>query len=206
VQTPGNCVVIISLGSGGPSGLSNFVFSPLDAGPLVTLAPPTGSALTVPAISKGIYSVRTTSPLPDGNYTAVNSGGVDVQSTTASFIVPPFIVWTDQTNFLNKTIDRTQGLTVHWSGGDTRSYVVIAGDTGFTNGRGIDGGVEFVCAAPTNAGEFTVPPSVLLALPPEPVGELLVGSSAIPQIVSVPGLDAALVLPSSEAISAVSWK
>jgi hypothetical protein len=48
--------------------------------------------------------------------------------------------------------------------------------------------VSFVCNAPVSAGQFTVPPSVLLALP-SGTGSLSVENSTNPQTFTATGLD-----------------
>jgi hypothetical protein len=58
------------------------------------------------------------------------------------------------------------------------------------NGVGI-GSVNFYCNAPSNAGQLTIPPSILLALPPAG-GKLIVMNSTAPQSFTATGVDLGL--------------
>ncbi len=58
-------------------------------------------------------------------------------------------------------MDRSQGLTVKWTGGNPGSYVYISGGTGA--GAKF---VSFLCLALADDGQFTVPAHILSALPP----------------------------------------
>jgi hypothetical protein len=59
---------------------------------------------------------------------------------------------------------------------------------------GINGNGNFACNAPAAAGQFTIPPEVLVPLGNAgPGGSLLVQVSAYPQPISAPGLDAGFV-------------
>jgi hypothetical protein len=70
----------------------------------------------------------------------------------------PLIVWTNQN--AAATVNRTQGLTVTWTGGSPGSYVFISGNATSGTASG-----SFSCYAPQSAGTFTVPSYILLGLP-----------------------------------------
>jgi hypothetical protein len=57
-------------------------------------------------------------------------------------------------------VDRTQGLTVTWTGGNPGTFVFIGGSltaSGLTAAYG--------CRVPVEAGQFTVPSYILLGMP-----------------------------------------
>ena len=94
-------------------------------------------------------------------------------------------------------LDRTQGLTVTWTGGDPNGYVNIVGtsinSTGGTNLTGI-----FSCSAPISAGQFFVPDFVTRSMPltastaPQPpIGVVSIWNYAV-QPITIPGVDIAL--------------
>jgi hypothetical protein len=76
--------------------------------------------------------------------------------------VPAPLAWPDVQSFI--TVNRTSGVTVNWTGGDPGSYVTISG---LSVGRGTSGSLYgyFMCTAAASAGTFTVPATVLQALP-----------------------------------------
>jgi hypothetical protein len=89
------------------------------------------------------------------------NGGADVLGLTASVTVPGPLTWTNRDQLT--TVDRSQPLTVNWSGAVTGQPLEIfgVGSDLPTNSSAL-----FVCVAPSGASSFTVPPQVLSALPP----------------------------------------
>jgi uncharacterized protein (TIGR03437 family) len=144
----------------------NGPFSPtfLNAGASITLTPPSGAALTLAAQGVGVYgSASSSTALASGTWSFSNgAGGSGVGPLSFTFPVPEQITWSNQAAVSpdHGAIDRTQPLTITWSGGDANGYVDI-------QGAGSAGGyiVGFECAAPTSAGQFTIPSSILLAMP-----------------------------------------
>jgi len=82
------------------------------------------------------------------------------------------------------SVTRAQGATVSWSGGFTNGFVQVTGSGGAP-------AVKFICYAPTSAGHLTVPPSILLAVPPGP-GSISVVDATSGQTISASGLDLGL--------------
>jgi hypothetical protein len=75
------------------------------------------------------------------------------------------------------TVNRSQDMTVTWTGGDQDAFVDIGGASyNSIGGRLLTG--SFNCTAPAPAGKFTVPAAVLLALPP--TGSLSIGGITVP--------------------------
>ncbi len=163
--------VLSGTGSGlsiGGCGLSQFtpnngpVPPPtgLDAG-TITVTGPDGSPVTLTLLSSaGKYNAILSSMLPTGAaYVFNGSGGADVGPFTATVSLPnPLLVWTNPE--AAATVTRSQGVTVTWSGGIPGSYVIIGGNSGspYTT-------ASFRCLVPQSAGQFTVPPYVLLGMP-----------------------------------------
>jgi uncharacterized protein (TIGR03437 family) len=203
----GSCLVTINMNDHGNG--NNPAYTGLNAGMSVTLLPPSGSVLTLtPANGVGDYtdSANPASLLPAGVYTASNgAGGTGVGPFSVNFTVAPFVTWTNESSYANTAIDRTQSLIVQWSGGSASTYVDIVGSTQFGGSGPTGGSIQFECSAPQNTGQFTIPPSVLLALPPEPGGTFQV-STIGGGVIQVPGFDTALFSTSNASSVSVSWK
>jgi hypothetical protein len=158
VPSPGGCVVTQAvLGTPAPS------FTGLDPG-LITLSGPNGLnvSLAAPFGIKGAYLAALPAgsiPKTGGTFTFKGAGGTDVGSFTSALeFANPLLTWTNQAEAA--MVDRSQGLTVTWTGGNPGSYVVIGGTAGANS---IVAG--FTCLAPVDAGRFTVPSYILLAIP-----------------------------------------
>ena len=91
------------------------------------------------------------------------------------------LVWTNQNSIT--AVDRSQPVTVTWTGGVPGTYVLIGG--GSTT---ISVSASFICYASVEAGRFTVPPYVLLAMPAASGGINLLNQGN-PQTFSATGLD-----------------
>jgi hypothetical protein len=174
------------------------VYAPPNEGPSITFTPPSGSAvmLTPPGGTGDYYtaSPKLTSLLPSGQYTASN--GV----FSVNFTVAPFVTWTNQNSLANTAINRTQPLTIQWSGAAAGTYVDILGSTAFGSGS-----IQFECASPASPGQFIVPPEVLLALPPEANGTLQVSTKG-GGVIQVPGFYVGVFSTSNASSVGVSWK
>jgi uncharacterized protein (TIGR03437 family) len=149
------------------------------------------------AISAGTYTVTA----PGGTAVGAFSASIDVSSGAAAF------AWTNQKTVATSAIDRTQPLTITWTGGDPNGFVDITaiGSTATSSAgpqAGVTPGTLIECLVPASAGTFTIPPFVLSALPSTqgsqsivPPGELLVGpASGATKVSPTPsGLDAAYI-------------
>lgn len=195
-----------------PSTGPTVVATGLDAGSAIVVNPPSGSPVNLTpttAIGKGYYG-GSISSLPSGAYKFSNgSGGADVGAFSTTLNLPGALTWSNQAGVTSAPIDRTQPLTLTWTGGDSTSSAFIEGLSVAVNGN-TEVGAFFVCTGPISAGKFTVSPSVLLSLPPSgsQVGTslLLVGATSNPQAFSAPGLDAGFVLATSIAGGSVTFK
>jgi hypothetical protein len=128
-----------------------------------------------------------------GNFTVDNgAGGADIKGFSAALTIPSdHASWTGQDAIGN--IDRSQGLTVTWSGSGPVAIIGNSANTAASVGS------QFLCAAgDADKGSFTVPAWVLSALPasglatdiPAPVAFLVVATSLpTPVRFQVSGID-----------------
>jgi uncharacterized protein (TIGR03437 family) len=158
----------------------------LDAGSLSVTGPNGTQALASVPGSTGDYSAQLPAgfvPAAGGAFTFTGTGGKDVGAVKAALNVPDPLVWTNPSS--NTTITRTQGITVTWTGGAAGTFAQITGNAVSSSPHF---SASFVCNAPVAAGSFTVPESILLALPAGS-GSLAVGNNTMPATFSATGLD-----------------
>lgn len=189
VVSPGGCLVFpVNINAPAPT------FSGLDAG-VIDLSGPGGldMRMTRPLGIRGAYNAILANgaiPQTGGGFTFRGAGGADVGSFTSTIeFSNPLLNWTNQSAAAN--IDKSQGLLVTWTGGNPGTYVVITGTAG--NGQvlpPIVGG--FTCVVPVEARQFTVPPYILLGLPPGNGGAEIQNNIYLP--LTAPGLDVGLAL------------
>ncbi len=172
----GACTVVPVSGSSTVMGGGNL--TNLDAG-AITLSGPAGSNISNMALQQDAsngYSLslgmeglgiglpgQENATLVAGTYTLAGAGGRDV----GSFSVP-ITVGTPLSITLPSTVNRSQGLTLNWTGGNSSDYVEIMGYAGTSSGSGTNTTVdatEFICTTTAGPGTFTVPASVLMQLP-----------------------------------------
>ena len=117
-------------------------------------------------------------------------GGKDVGGFNLNITVPPAFTWTNYSSITS--VPRSQPLTANWTGGDPSWDVYLIGSSSVADGAS----VSFECRAHVSDQTFTVPVSILQALPPSatrtgiPLGGLtMLVSSTTPAIINVPGLD-----------------
>jgi uncharacterized protein (TIGR03437 family) len=219
--TAGTCYVGINPT---PSANGPFVPTFLDAGPTITLSPPSGSPIAVTDQNSppGFYrqnlgnidlAPNGTFTIPGGTWGFSNgSGGADIGQVSFNFPVPQPVMWTNRGSLIGAPITRTDGLTVKWSGGDANGYVDIQGYTqvnaplSFPDQNGFYY-VGFECAAAVSDGQFTIPPSILLAMPATPFGTLQVSTFSLPNVIgSAPGFDFAVATSQFQTQIPVSFK
>jgi uncharacterized protein (TIGR03437 family) len=171
--------------------------TPLDAGTSINATGPQGS-LALSKLSFGGQQIYTATTVPanfipaaGGSFTYDNgNGGADVGHFNTATNFPANFSWTNASAVT--AINRTQGVTVNWSGGAPGVTVTISGSAASTvNGSSVTG--SFTCQAPLSAGTFTVPPPVLLALP-SGSGTLLLTDNTNPQTFTASGLDVGYTL------------
>jgi len=104
-------------------------------------------------------------PQSGGSFTFTGSGGGDVGSLTSVLtFTNPLLTWTNPGVAAN--VDRSQGFTVSWSGGNTGSYVVVGGTSTSAPTAGKPSVTSgFTCIGNVGDGQLTVPSYILSALP-----------------------------------------
>jgi hypothetical protein len=169
--TPLGTCIVIQFPSGAP-----YPPAPtgLDAG-TVTVATPVGSypvppvtgqpgdyVLTFfpaePISSPGIINNGTL--LTPGTETFTFTGGAVVVAGSGSIDYPLTFAWTNDSSVTS--IDRSQPLTITWSGGTSGAVVNMYIQSQVSVGVG----AELACAADATLGTFTIPQVFLSALPP----------------------------------------
>src|SRR5262249_31146186 len=175
----------------------------LDAGTRFSLTGPKGTTTVtrnVDAAALGsflpLYSLPNQLYLDPGTYTLAGSGGADVGAFRASATVPSPFTWTNRDQIT--TVDRTQALTVTWSGAAAGQTLALLGGNADlpTNSTGL-----FYCVVPPGATSFSIPPAVLGVVPPtrgnvlQSKGVIYLTSMPLAngQPFSAPGLDAGVI-------------
>jgi uncharacterized protein (TIGR03437 family) len=170
VVSYGSCAVSTRV-SGQPGTPSSATAQFLDAGTITVSGPGITGTRQIAKTTVGgslFYGLQldsTATTLQAGTYNFTGAGGPDVGPFTASYTMPPVFTWTNQSSLTN--IVRANGATITWTGGDPAGYVTIAGTSsleGATAASTVT--VSFTCTARITDGSFTIPPVVLLALPP----------------------------------------
>lgn len=98
--------------------------------------------------------------LNPGSYTVQGFGGADVGPFSTQFAIPQPVNWTNRTSIT--TVNRSQPLTLTWSGGDSGQVVSIIG---FGEDLPTNSSAVFACLAPQGSSSFTVPTDILANLP-----------------------------------------
>ncbi len=166
---PGTCTVYPGAGDffNSASIPGNSAATYLDAGTQLQISGPGGQqsvSLVNNAAALGsylpLYSLPNKLYLAPGNYTVSGAGGANVGAFKANLTVPSPFTWTNMSQI--QSVDRTQPLTLSWSGATAGQSLAILGvDSDLpTNSSSM-----FVCIAPANATSFTVPAEVLSAIP-----------------------------------------
>jgi len=186
----------------------------LDAGPSIRLTTTSESAVGNASLpfQDGHYS-NSSLPNPNsfkGTYTFAGSGGPDVLAFSASVTLPGGgMSYTSSTLNNVTSVTRSQGLTVTWTPpGNSDPDLLFIQISGFSFVPNFPFGGEFVCNVPLAARRFTIPPAVLLALPPQTSGATPQAQLEIDLIITkrftAPGVDVGTidwVMPSIELFS-----
>jgi uncharacterized protein (TIGR03437 family) len=172
--------------------LPNFTIAPLHAGPSLRAEGPNGTR-TAPLFQPGVYIDNITGTyIAPGRYTFSGTGGTDVGAFTGTVDVSPELLFTNTDAV--RTVTRSEGATVQWTGGDPSQLITITGisTVSATNFA------SFTCFEKQAVGRFTVPASVLNQLPASPVAANGVVSRGTLTIysyfdnrIAIPGIDLA---------------
>ena len=199
---PGSCSVSVQrVGSGVQPPVAQI--TGLNAGSALTVNGPNGTkSIAATPNAAGVYistpplsqSIPFGASQPDyivpGAYTITGPGGPDFGSFTANLTVPGGTTWANEAQV--SIVNRANGQLITWTGGDPNSFVYIAG--GSVNTTNTASG-SFVCYERAAVGSFTIPSSVLLAIPSSatiqgtPTGSLSVGGVTAPTTFTASGID-----------------
>jgi hypothetical protein len=187
----GSCTVLAEL-----LGLPGSSSKGLDAGGSLSLSGPAGSlALTGEGVGQyqAAFGSSSAGPnIPPGTYTLKGSGGKDVPAFTATLNIVQNVQWTNKSAV--STIDRSQPLTITWSGGPASGSVLLGG---YSSGTA-EGHHVFVCVEDATKGSFTIPSFILSALSPSQTGGVVfIGAHPLSRQVAIPGLDFAYFMDGS---------
>jgi uncharacterized protein (TIGR03437 family) len=175
----------------------------LDAGASLSLVGAAGST-TLQRKTLGTYQANsinalTSGDIPTGSYTLSGSGHDLTFSVTVNVVGHPTI----SNKAALAQIDRTQPVTINWTGGTPGQFVMIGGFSSNHN-TGLPpqiaaGNRDFVCSEAAEKGTFTVPTYITQALWPTPDGSGAVFISYGPasQPLNIPGLDGAWFIDGS---------
>ncbi len=175
---------------------------PLDAGPSLSLSGQSGSWTLMPSSAGEYQAIFGSTPIgpnvPPGTYTISSGGGQDVGSFSASLTVIGNVTWTNKASI--STVDRTQPVTVTWSGATQPGTVLIGGYSQTqTEER------TFTCVEDASKGTFTIPSFVLSQMPATTGGTLFISPHPLSHQVSIPGLDLAYFVDASSQSKTVSY-
>ncbi len=178
----GSCTVAFYSGQGATAPAPGpYTTTYLDAGASIGISGPSGTRGLPRSGEPGSYSYfagfdESETYLQGGSYQVAGPGGEDVGSFSANLTLPDPLVWTNQSQITS--VDRTKGVTVTWNGGDPNGYVQITGGSSVNLANSGYGSALFTCNARTADGSFTVPPIILLGLPPS--GSMDVSGTSVP--------------------------
>ncbi len=159
----GTCHVFNSL-NGATQPLT--LLAGLDAGPQATVTGANGTKV-VPG-SGGSYQAELSANgtyYASGATTVAFPGGADIPAFNTTITPPAFPTMTSPKADASSptAVTKANGLTVTWTGGSANVYVEIDGSSS-TDQTG-SAGASFSCTVPSTAGTFTIPASVMLAMP-----------------------------------------
>lgn len=118
--------------------------------------------------------------LEPGHYDLRGLGGIDIGAFTQSFDVPQPLTWVNRDQLT--LVDRTQPLTISWTGGDAGQIVGVAG---FSEDLPANSSAVFACLASAGASSLTVPAIAMTNLPATRSNPLR--SKSVIYLVTVPG-------------------
>jgi uncharacterized protein (TIGR03437 family) len=178
----------------------------LDAGASIKVTGPGGETAIIDKTSGSIYNGGfTTSFISNsgGAFSFSNgAGGTDVGVlSSASTTIPGEATWTNLSSL--SSISRSQGFTVTWTPNSANGFVTVHGTSPTADGSITQ---TFECAASMSAGQITVPPSLLLAVPASNSGQLVLYTYALPVSFIAAGLDAGFVVGEINTTIATAFK
>jgi len=141
--------------------VNNGYVTLLDGGSSFTVNGPKGS-INVPITGNRVTLSASGTFLVPGDYTITGTGGKDVGPFTAHITIPVTPTLTGPVSSNGVTITRSKGFTVTWNSNGSTGHVEVVISAYVDQNTA----AQAVCSAPASAGTLTIPPYVLLALPP----------------------------------------
>jgi uncharacterized protein (TIGR03437 family) len=146
-----------------------FVFQRgLDAGPALTIKGPKGNTqipkTATPSQPTDYFMNLGTGYFTPGDYTVTGTGGADVGPFAAMLTIPTVAAWNNMAVATNVT--RTSPLTINWTAAPSQFIAIIGASYATADQKT---GAYFQCLAQSEAGSFTIPANVLMALPAAPL-------------------------------------
>jgi len=138
----------------------------VDAGADLIVNGPGGASQTVPATSTGNYQATLGAAIAPGNFGVRNgTGGSAISAFSWSLTLPALATPAN----IPASVNRSQDLTLTWTGGSAYSVVTIFLYSGVPEGSS-DSFATVLCDADPASGTFTIPAAVLNLLPPKGYG------------------------------------
>jgi uncharacterized protein (TIGR03437 family) len=198
LPVPGSCVI---LPNSYPSGLHS-ASGGLDAGASLSLTGAAGSYLLAQTSAVGHYHVLfpasiTGSNVPLGSYTISGAGGRDVGAFSAKIVVGSHLSISDKPSLA--IVDRSQSLTLAWTGGTAGNYVLIGGYSPHANSAIATTKAYFACSEDAAKGTFTVPSYILSSMnaTADAKGIIAITPHPLSNQIMVPGIDLAYFIDGS---------
>jgi uncharacterized protein (TIGR03437 family) len=191
--SPGSCILYPLL----PASVPNV--TGMDAG-AISLTGPNGLATDLKGLIKGVsYALLSATALPaaGGVFTFKGAGGADVGPFSLTMNLSTPLTWTNISAAAN--IDQSKDLLLTWTGGNPGSYVLISSST--TPAFGVT--QAYLCKAPADAGQFTVPSYILKGLAAGTGGTLMQNDIYYPLPAS--GLDVSVAIASVSSSTASNY-
>jgi uncharacterized protein (TIGR03437 family) len=187
----GECTV---LPNAVPFGLGS-VGAGLDAGASLAMTGSAGS-LALRQANKGQYQATFSAPptgpnIPLGAYTINGTGGKDVGAFSTTVTVAGHLLISNKSSLAN--VDKTQPLTVTWTGGVAGNYVLVGGGSGRLPNS------YFACAEDAGKGTLTVPAYILGSINTSTAanGILWIAPNPLSNQITIPGIDLAYFIDGS---------
>jgi uncharacterized protein (TIGR03437 family) len=195
ILNTGACTVYAFTGTSAPDP-GVYSSTGLDAGTPLTATEGDEQGQIKESSTTGVYTELF--DFPAGSLTFAGPGGKSVGAFDVTFPVgPENLNWSNESGI--STIARSSGVKVTWTGADPGSTVQITGYSIGGASTSSAAGAGFTCTASGSAGEFTVPASILQALPasadfsnsilPIATGSLGISSRSAAVSFSAKGLD-----------------
>jgi hypothetical protein len=181
---PGSCEVTVQTT---PFNWVPVTAARLDAGGAISISGPKGTKL-IPKTDDLYVGNLGVGYLVPGVYALSNGSGCSkIGSFRLGVTVPQPLAWTNRDAF--GVVLRSEGVTLRWTGGDSEGTILIMGNVAKGQFPGPITVTQFNCHALVSDGQFTVPPRIVMALPPDQAGILALGAETNQTRFAASGLD-----------------